>query len=126
MEEEATIREMESKELTERNEQLRRETGELRLVLILRRITSWFIHYSNFTSYQLTVFFKLKLRVDVQTWCQFAISWFARQHVHLTVELKINRLAENYLFLFWLISEKTDQIPAWQNENQQTDGDQLL
>lgn len=37
MEEEATIREMESKELTERNEQLRRETGELRLVLTLRR-----------------------------------------------------------------------------------------
>ena len=40
MEEEATIREMESKELTERNEQLRRETGELRLVLTLRRIVS--------------------------------------------------------------------------------------
>ena len=40
MEEEATIREMESKELTERNEQLRRETGELRLVLTLRRIIS--------------------------------------------------------------------------------------
>ena len=56
MEEEATIREMESKELTERNEQLRRETGELRLVLTLKRIVSWFIHYSNFTSYQLTVF----------------------------------------------------------------------
>lgn len=56
MEEEATIREMESKELTERNEQLRRETGELRLVLTLRRIVSWFIHNSNFTSYQLTVF----------------------------------------------------------------------
>lgn len=33
MEEEATIREMESKELTERNEQLRRETGELRVVM---------------------------------------------------------------------------------------------
>ena len=56
MEEEATIREMESKELTERNEQLRRETGELRLVLTLRRIVSWFTHNSNFTSYQLTVF----------------------------------------------------------------------
>ena len=56
MEEEATIREMESKELTERNEQLRRETGELRLVLTLKRIVSWFIYYSNFTSYQLTVF----------------------------------------------------------------------
>ena len=40
MEEEATIREMESKELTERNEQLRRETGELRLVLTLKRIVS--------------------------------------------------------------------------------------
>ena len=26
------------------------------------------------------------------------------------------------MFLLWLISEKTDQIPAWQNENQQTDG----
>ena len=51
MEEEATIREMESKELTERNEQLRRETGELRLVFTLRRIISWFIHYNNFTSY---------------------------------------------------------------------------
>ena len=56
MEEEATIREMESKELTERNEQLRRETGELRLVLTLRRIVSWFTHNSNLTSYQLTVF----------------------------------------------------------------------
>ena len=51
MEEEATIREMESKELTERNEQLRRETGELRLVLTLKRIVGWFIHYSDFTSY---------------------------------------------------------------------------
>ena len=30
MKEEATIRDMESKELTERNHQLKRETGELR------------------------------------------------------------------------------------------------
>ena len=30
MKEEATIRDMESKELTERNQQLKRETGELR------------------------------------------------------------------------------------------------
>ena len=32
MKEESAIRDMESKELTERNEQLSRETGELRLV----------------------------------------------------------------------------------------------
>lgn len=33
MKEEATIRDMESKELTERNQQLKRETGELRVVM---------------------------------------------------------------------------------------------
>ena len=36
MQEEAAIREMESKELTERNDQLKRETVELRYVLACR------------------------------------------------------------------------------------------
>ena len=85
MEEEATIREMESKELTERNEQLRRETGELRLVPTLKRIVSWFIHYSNFTSYQLTVFsnwnceLMFKLGVNLLSTICFSFGWLVKR-----------------------------------------------